>query len=141
MEYGVKAIKGDYQCHRGLFACVTSSSEASSTDLLPSGRGEGVQPPDTMKDLLLHETENTMLHVTYSRGSIMQTSSVSVRVQKHRLGLRAAGLRPVQIWVPDTRREGFAQECRRQSLLLRNDQQETDTLNWLEAAADTVGWK
>ena len=71
----------------------------------------------------------------------MQTSSVSVRVQKHRLGLRAAGLRPVQIWVPDTRREGFAQECRRQSLLLRNDQQETDTLNWLEAAADTVGWK
>ncbi len=71
----------------------------------------------------------------------MQTSSISERVQKHRAGLRASGLRPVQIWVPDTRREGFAQECRRQSLLLRNDQQETDTLNWLEAAADTVGWE
>lgn len=28
-----------------------------------------------------------------------------------------AGLRPVQIWVPDTRRPGFEQECRRQSLL------------------------
>jgi len=32
--------------------------------------------------------------------------------------LRAAGLRPVQIWVPDTSRPGFAEECRRQSLLV-----------------------
>lgn len=37
------------------------------------------------------------------------------RVQKRRDALRAAGLRPVQIWVPDTRRPGFAEECRRQS--------------------------
>ena len=29
---------------------------------------------------------------------------VSRRVRKHRDALRAAGLRPVQIWVPDTRR-------------------------------------
>ena len=28
---------------------------------------------------------------------------VNARVQKHRDALRAAGLRPVQIWVPDTR--------------------------------------
>jgi len=37
------------------------------------------------------------------------------RVQKRRAALRAAGLRPVQIWVPDTRRPGFADECRRQA--------------------------
>lgn len=37
------------------------------------------------------------------------------RVQKRRDALRAAGLRPVQIWVPDTRRAGFADECRRQA--------------------------
>jgi hypothetical protein len=43
------------------------------------------------------------------------TASVSRRVQKHRDALRAAGLRPVQIWVPDTRRPGFADECRRQA--------------------------
>ena len=42
----------------------------------------------------------------------------SERVQKRRDALRAAGLRPVQIWVPDTRRPGFADECRRQSLLV-----------------------
>lgn len=40
---------------------------------------------------------------------------VNDRVQKRRDALRAAGLRPVQIWVPDTRRPGFAQECRRQA--------------------------
>jgi hypothetical protein len=43
---------------------------------------------------------------------------VSQRVQKRREALRAAGLRPIQIWVPDTRRPGFAEECRRQSLLV-----------------------
>lgn len=44
--------------------------------------------------------------------------TVNERVQKYRDGLRQAGLRPVQIWVPDTRREGFAKECERQCLLL-----------------------
>ncbi|UMY17291.1 antitoxin MazE family protein [Methylobacterium organophilum] len=42
-------------------------------------------------------------------------SSVGERVRTRREALRAAGLRPVQIWVPDTRAPGFAQECRRQS--------------------------
>lgn len=67
--------------------------------------------------------------------------SVTDRVQKHRAGLRAAGMRPVQIWVPDTRRKDFSDECRRQSLALRNDPQEAETLAWLEAAADTEGWE
>jgi len=29
--------------------------------------------------------------------------------------MRAAGLRPVQIWVPDSRAPGFAGKCRRQA--------------------------
>jgi hypothetical protein len=68
-------------------------------------------------------------------------SSVSQRVQKHRDGLRAAGLRPVQIWVPDTRRDDFARECQRQSRLLANDPLEIDTSEWLQTVADTEGWK
>ena len=43
--------------------------------------------------------------------------SLSERVRKRRSALRKAGLRPVQIWVPDTRQPGFAAECRRQSQL------------------------
>ena len=43
---------------------------------------------------------------------------VAARVSKRRAALRASGLRPIQIWVPDTRRPGFAEECRRQSRLV-----------------------
>jgi hypothetical protein len=46
------------------------------------------------------------------------STPISDRVRKRRNALRAAGLRPVQIWVPDTRRPGFAEECRRQSLIV-----------------------
>jgi hypothetical protein len=70
-----------------------------------------------------------------------ERTRVSERVKKHRIALRAAGLRPVQIWVPDTRRSGFAKECRRQSLSLRGDRLEQRTLKWLEDVADTDGWK
>lgn len=36
------------------------------------------------------------------------------KVRSHRERLRAQGLRPIQIWVPDTRSPGFAAEARRQ---------------------------
>jgi hypothetical protein len=67
--------------------------------------------------------------------------NVAQRVQKHRVALRAAGLRPVQIWVPDTRRAGFAAECRRQCLALGKDRAESSALKWLAKVADTEGWK
>lgn len=66
---------------------------------------------------------------------------LSFRVQRHRNGLRAAGLRPLQIWVPDTRRPGFAAECRRQSSLIRDTPQERETMDWLDAVRDTDGWE
>jgi hypothetical protein len=69
------------------------------------------------------------------------STSTSERVQKHRAALRASGLRPVQIWVPDTRRAGFAEECRRQSQLLLGDTHEQETTDWLEAAGDREGWQ
>ncbi len=46
------------------------------------------------------------------------STPVSQRVRKPRDALRAAGLRPVQIWVPDTRRPDFAAECRRQAQIV-----------------------
>lgn len=66
---------------------------------------------------------------------------ISERVQKYRAKLRKAGLRPIQIWVPDTRKPGFAKECRRQSRLLQGDTHERDTQAWLDAAADRSGWE
>ena len=63
------------------------------------------------------------------------------RVKKHRDALRAAGLRPIQIWVPDVRRRGFAKECKRQSRKLYGDPNEKDILEWLAKVASTEGWK
>lgn len=64
----------------------------------------------------------------------MQTT-VSERVQKHRAGLRAAGLRPVQIWVPDTRRPDFVAECKRQSRLAAQcDTKDPEMMRWMDAA-------
>jgi len=68
-------------------------------------------------------------------------ASVAARVNKRREALRLAGLRPVQIWVPDTRRASFADECRRQSELLGGDEQERTVLAWMEAASNAEGWK
>ena len=67
---------------------------------------------------------------------------VNLRVQKHRDALRGAGLRPVQIWVPDTRRPDFAAECRRQSRLLAQvDGADAELDHLLDAAAaDADGW-
>ena len=67
---------------------------------------------------------------------------VNSRVQKHRDALRMAGLRPVQIWVPDTRRPNFAEECRRQSRLAAEaDKADTDMQHFMnEALADLDGW-
>lgn len=47
---------------------------------------------------------------------IMPTPEQARSGTRRRTSLRAAGLRPVQIWVPDTTRPGFADECHRQSL-------------------------
>ena len=67
---------------------------------------------------------------------------VNARVQKHRDALRASGLRPVQIWVPDTRDPGFAQECRRQSQLAAHADGADHDLQRLmdDALADVDGW-
>ena len=40
------------------------------------------------------------------------------RVREARDKLRRAGLRPVQVWIPDARTPDFAEEIRRQCLLL-----------------------
>lgn len=82
-----------------------------------------------------------LLHVTAYRRRIPMATNAAMRVQKRRAALRKAGLRPVQLWVPDTRRPSFAKECRRQSSLLRGDPQEREILAWIERAHDTEGWK
>ncbi len=70
----------------------------------------------------------------------MASTSSATRVQRLRAQLKAQGMRPVQLWVPDTRSAEFAAECRRQSAMLATDPQEGETLGWIKQAADTDGW-
>jgi hypothetical protein len=93
---------------------------------------------------MLHVTKNaaTLLHVTERRMLNMANTHVNARVQKHRDALRMAGLRPVQIWVPDTRQPDFMEECRRQSrLAAQADMADTDMQQFMnEALVDLDGW-
>ncbi len=86
-----------------------------------------------------------MLHVTdlnkYRGLTRYNMAGVAERVQKYRANLRKAGMRPVQIWVPDTRLPAFSEECKRQSALVKNDLQEQDVLRFLDKTADRDGWK
>lgn len=63
------------------------------------------------------------------------------KMQRYRERLRRDGLRPVQVWVPDTSKPGFAEEARRQSLLVSRSADEKEALDFIEAAADTEGWQ
>lgn len=58
------------------------------------------------------------------------------------MALRVAGLRPVQIWVPDTRLPGFAAECKRQSGLGNVSDQADAELHTLmdDALLGADGW-
>ena len=57
---------------------------------------------------------------------------------RYRARLREQGLRPMQIWVPDTRRPGFAEECRRQSLAVSRAEGEAENLGFASLAAASV---
>jgi len=58
------------------------------------------------------------------------------RMRAHRARLRAAGLRPVQIWVPDVRLPLMAREAARQSSLCASHPAEAQALAFIEDAAD-----
>ncbi|MCM0021932.1 MAG: antitoxin MazE family protein [Tagaea sp.] len=70
-----------------------------------------------------------------------KAQSGAARVAKRRAALRRAGLRPVQIWVPDTRNPAYIADVKRRCLALRGDPQEKEILDWIEAVADYSGWK
>ena len=61
-------------------------------------------------------------------------------IRRYRERMRAKGFRAIQLWVPDTRSPEFAEECRRQSLLVANDPAEQRLMEELEALQDTTGW-
>ena len=57
------------------------------------------------------------------------------KVRAHRARLRAQGLRPIQIWVPDTSTPEFAAEAHRQSLAIANSPTEADDQAFIDSVS------
>ena len=55
------------------------------------------------------------------------------KVSEHRARLRAQGLRPIQIWVPDVRAPAFRAEAHRQSLAVASSAQEGEDQAFIDA--------
>lgn len=60
------------------------------------------------------------------------------RVREHRARLRAQGLRPIQIWVPDVRTPEFAAEAHRQSAVIATSEHEADDQAFVDSIS--VDW-
>ena len=67
----------------------------------------------------------------------MQKQSIKERVASYRSRQRAAGFKSVQIWVPDTKAPGFAEECLRQSSVITHA---SEDLRDLEMFAEIADW-
>jgi hypothetical protein len=59
-----------------------------------------------------------------------------IKVQEHRDRLRALGLRPVQIWVPDVRAQAFRSQAHRQSLAVAQSAQAHEDQAFIDIVSD-----
>ena len=58
------------------------------------------------------------------------------KVRRHRERLRARGLRPIQIWVPDVRSTSFKAEARRQSMAVAESPWADDDQRFIDAVSE-----
>ena len=58
------------------------------------------------------------------------------RVKEHRARLRAQGLRPIQLWVPDVNSPEFKAEALRESQIIGSSPQEAEDQAFVDAISD-----
>lgn len=58
------------------------------------------------------------------------------KVRAYRVRLRAQGLRPITIWVPDTRTKAFATQAHRESLLAASSPTDREDQAFIESITD-----
>jgi hypothetical protein len=63
------------------------------------------------------------------------------RVRKHREKMKAAGLKPVTIWVPDVNAPGYRKEIRRQCELINASADSERVIDEMLSVADFSDWK
>lgn len=68
--------------------------------------------------------------------SVYNPKPSRVKVSEHRARLRAQGLRPIQIWVPDVRAPSFKTEAHRQSLAVASSDHALGDQAFIDAVSD-----
>lgn len=63
------------------------------------------------------------------------------RVQKHRDKMKAAGLKPVTIWVPDVNAPGFKEQIARAIEIINADAESQRVMEEMLALSDFSDWK
>ena len=63
------------------------------------------------------------------------------KMRQYRQKLKESGLRPVQLWVPDTRSQKIIAEAREQSIRVSSDSQEPGFMDFVESVMDHEGWE
>jgi len=63
------------------------------------------------------------------------------KMKEYRNRLRASGLRPIQLWVPDIRSQKIIDEIRKQSLRVSSDSQNSNIMDFVESVMDQEGWE
>jgi Protein of unknown function (DUF3018) len=63
------------------------------------------------------------------------------RVQKHRDKMKAAGFKPVTIWVPDVNAPGFKEQIAREIEIINADAESQRVMEEMLALADFSDWK
>ncbi len=68
--------------------------------------------------------------------SVSRPKPSHMKVREHRDRLRAQGLRPIQIWVPDVRAPAFRSEAHRQSLAVAASAHARDDQAFIDAVSE-----
>ncbi|MCJ7627676.1 MAG: antitoxin MazE family protein [Longimicrobiales bacterium] len=69
-------------------------------------------------------------------GETGKTVSSREKVRRHRERLRAQGLRPIQIWVPDIRSPAFQAQAHDQSLIVAQSEQAREDQSFIDSVSE-----
>jgi hypothetical protein len=81
-----------------------------------------------------------MLPSVSNGGDFMGLNSTQ-KMRQYRERLKASGLRPIKIWVPDVRSQKIINEVRKQSVRVSSDSKEPGIMKFLESVMDHEGWE
>jgi hypothetical protein len=82
-----------------------------------------------------------MLPFVYRKGVPFMRLNSAQKMRQYRARLKASGLRPIQLWLPDIRSQKIIDEVRKQSIRVSSDSQDSRITDFVESVMDHEGWE